>query len=185
MNLLIGRNQPPWDDNWQLDSKFFTQMEAWDTAHPESTLTKVLEKVNNAVTLCQPFIEHIPDAPFPARSLVQGLAYLLQLGMVGTVFILAILAIDCLQTISSAKKDVYDFTAQVSTWFYSVETSFGGTNKKFGTQAKKNLSVIRYVLSLSFPQRIAEFNRDLINEICKWGWARVVRLDHNRFLDAI
>ena len=90
MNLLIGRNQPPWDDNWQLDHKFFKDMEAWDIAHPESTLTKVLEKVNDAVTLCQPFIGYIPESPFPARSLVQGLAYLLQLGSVRKVLILSI-----------------------------------------------------------------------------------------------
>ena len=85
-----------------------------------------------------------------------------------------------------AKKDVYDFTTQVSTWFYTVETSFrSGTKRKFGMQAKKNLGVIRYVLCVSFPQRNVECNRDSINEICKWGWARVVRLNHNRFLDAI
>ena len=92
----------------------------------------------------------------------------------------------CLQTIASAKKDVYDFTIQVSTWFYTVETSFrGATKKKFSMQAKKNLNVIRYVLCPSFPQRIAKCSRNLINEICKWGWARVVRLDYNKFLDAI
>ena len=118
-------------------------------------------------------------------SLVQSLAYLQQLGMVRTVLILAILSINRLQTISSAKKDVYDFTTQVSTWFYSVETSSGGTIRNLACKRKKNLSVIRYVLSLSFPQRIAECNRDSINVIYKWGWARVVRLDHNRFLDAI
>ena len=147
MNLLIGRNQPPWDDNWQLDHKFFTQMEAWDTTHPESTLAKVLEKVNSAVTLCQPFIGQIPDSPFPARSLVQGLAYLLQLGSVRQVLISSIDHVTiCLQTIASAKKDVHDFTTQVSTWFYTVERSFrSGTKTKFSTQAKKNLSVIRYV----------------------------------------
>ena len=187
MNLLIGRNQPPWDDDWQLDSKFFTQMEAWDAAHPESTLTKVLKRVNGAVTSCQPFIGCIPDSPFPARSLVQGLAYLLQLGSVRELLIPSIDQVTfCLQTVSSAKKDVYDFTTQVSTWFYAVETSFrGGTKKKFGIQAKKNLGVIRYVLCVSFLQRIAKYNRDLINEICKWGWARVVRLGHNKLLDAI
>ena len=79
--------------------------------HPETTLTKVLEKVNGAVTLCQSFIGHVPDSPFPARSFVQGLAYLLQLGYVRQVLIPSIdhLTI-CLQTIASAKKDVYDFT---------------------------------------------------------------------------
>ena len=122
MNLLIGRNQPPWDDDWLLDSKIFTQMEEWDAAHPESTLTKVLEKVNGAVTLPN----HLSDiSPFPARSLIQGdLAYLLQLGSV------LIPSIDhltiCLQTIASAKKDIYNSTTQCSTWFYTLSQLFGG-----------------------------------------------------------
>ena len=91
-----------------------------------------------------------------------------------------------MQTIASAKKDVYDFTTQVSTWFYTVETTFcSGAKKKFGMQAKKNLGIIRYVLYVSFPSWSAECNRDLINEICKWGWARVVSFDHNSFVDTI
>ena len=91
--LLIGRNQPPWDENWVLDEKFFRQMEAWETENPESTFAKVIEKVNRAVTMCQPSLVHIPDSPFPARSLIQGLAYLLQLGTVRAVLILVI---DCI-----------------------------------------------------------------------------------------
>ena len=144
--LLIGRNQPPWDESWVLDDKFFEQMEAWETEHPESTFAKVIEKVNSAVTICQPFLGHIPDSPFPARSLIQGLAYLLQLGMVRAVLILAIDCIIlpiCMQTITSAKKDVYDFTMQVSSWFSAVDASLRGRKKKFASQAKKNLSVIR------------------------------------------
>ena len=76
MNLLVGRNQPPWDDDWQLDSKIFTQMEAWDTAHPESTLTKVLEKVNDAVTLCQLYepIRAAEGKPDLERDFALGMA---------------------------------------------------------------------------------------------------------------
>jgi hypothetical protein len=79
---LIGRNQLPWDENWKLDRKFFKDLESWKAQHPDSTLFKVMEKVNDAVTQGQNFIDFIPDAPFPARSLVKGLGYLLSLGVV-------------------------------------------------------------------------------------------------------
>ena len=143
---LISGNQPPWDENWVLDEKFFRQMEAWETEHPESTFAKVIKKVNSAVTTCQPFLEHIPESPFPARSLIKGLAYLLQLGTVRAALILAtdrtILQI-YMQTITSAKKDVYDFTMQVLSWFSAVEAPLRGRKKKFANQATKNLTVIR------------------------------------------
>ena len=57
-------------------------MEEWEKQHPESTLVKIMEKVNNVIELGEPFLRHIPDSPFPARSLVQGMAHLLQLGKV-------------------------------------------------------------------------------------------------------
>ena len=139
-----------------LDDKFFRQMEAWETEHPESTFAKVIEKVNSAVTMCQPFLGHIPDPPFPARSLIQGLAYLLQLGTVRAVLILAIKFIlqICMQTITSAKKDVYDFTMQVSSWFSAVEASLRVGKKKFASKAKKNLTVIRWVPAFLFGQAL-------------------------------
>lgn len=150
VTLLIGRNQPPWDDNWELDEKFFKQMEAWERKHPESTFAKVIENVNRAMTMCKPFLEHILDSPFPARSLVQGLAHLLQLGTVRSILFRAFPESYNMQTITSAKRDVYDFTMQVSTWFYAVDASFrGGKKKKFATQAKKNLNVIRWVSLLT------------------------------------
>lgn len=144
MIVLIARNQPPWDENLELDRKFFTLMETWEAEHPESTFAKIMEKVNNAVTLCQPFLGYIPDSPFPACSLVRSLSYLLQLGTACTFLLLSIdpFAI-CIQTIKSTKKDVCDFT---TTWFYTIETSLRGEKtKKFGGRAKKNLGVIRYV----------------------------------------
>jgi hypothetical protein len=83
---LIGRNQLPWDENWKLDEKFFQDLESWKEQHPDSTLLKVMETVNTAVTQGKNFIDFIPDAPFPARSLVKGLGYLLSLGVVSVFF---------------------------------------------------------------------------------------------------
>lgn len=57
-------------------------MEAWEKDYPESTFAKVMESVNNAISTSKPFLECIPDSPFPARSVILGLAHLLQLGAV-------------------------------------------------------------------------------------------------------
>jgi len=76
----------PWDENWKLDEKFFRNMEEWKDRHPESTLLKVMDKVNDAVTKNLPFTELVPDAPFPARGLVKALAHLLSLGVVCLLF---------------------------------------------------------------------------------------------------
>jgi hypothetical protein len=85
---LLGRYQPPWDENWELDDRFFTQMEAWERDHPESTFAKVIEKVDNVIKTGKPFLEVIPDSPFPARTIVHCLAHLLQLGTVCIIHIL-------------------------------------------------------------------------------------------------
>jgi len=125
-------------------------MEAWEREHPESTFTKVMENVNSAVSASRPFLEFIPDSPFPARSVIHGLANLLQLGAVCIFiffFVLQALTTLYMKEIASAKKEVYDFTMQVSTWFYTVEASFQiAKKKKFTTQARKNLAAIRCVL---------------------------------------
>ena len=52
-----------------------------------------------------------------------------------------------MKEITSAKKEIYDFTMQVSTWFCTVEASFRtAKKKKFSSQARKNLDAIRWVL---------------------------------------
>lgn len=88
MTPLIGRYQPPWDESWELSDKFFAQMEEWEKDHPQSTFAKVIANVNGAISTSRPFLECIP--PFPAHSLVLGLASLLQLGMVCIILILAV-----------------------------------------------------------------------------------------------
>ena|SRR5258707_7252067 len=74
--------QLPQDENWKLDEKFFKDMHAWKNRHPNSTLLKVMERVNDAVAKNLPFAELVPDTPFPARGLVKALAHLLALGVV-------------------------------------------------------------------------------------------------------
>jgi len=78
----IRRNQPPSDEDWKLDEKFFKDMEAWKERHPHSTLFKVMERISNAVKMDLPFAELVPGLPFPARGLVKLLANLLALGVV-------------------------------------------------------------------------------------------------------
>jgi len=66
-------------------------MEEWERDHPESTFTKVIENVENVIKTGKPFLEVIPDSPFPARSVVHGLALLLQLGAVRIILFLFLL----------------------------------------------------------------------------------------------
>jgi hypothetical protein len=80
--ILSDRSHLPLDEDWKLDKKFFSDMRAWKDQHPESTLLKVMEKVNDAVSKNVPFADLVPDAPFPARGLVKALAHLLALGVV-------------------------------------------------------------------------------------------------------
>ena len=69
-----------------MDSTFFKDMEEWKDQHPDSTLLKVMEKVNDAVSNNLPFAEMVPNSPFPARGLVKALAHLLSLGVVCSLF---------------------------------------------------------------------------------------------------
>jgi len=72
---------PPWDP-WELNSEFFAAMSRWTIDHPESTLDRILDRLCTAVENGQPLLELVPDSPFPARSLIKGIAHLLQLGSV-------------------------------------------------------------------------------------------------------
>jgi hypothetical protein len=73
---------PPWDENWKLDDEFFKGLADWDNQHQDSTFLRVVEKIKDATITCKPFLGLIPDAPFPARSLVLALSYFLELGVV-------------------------------------------------------------------------------------------------------
>jgi hypothetical protein len=149
---LIGRNQLPWEENWKLDEKFFQDLGSWNEQHPDSTLLKVMDTVNNAVTQGKDFIDFIPDSPFPARSLVKGFGYLLSLGVVSLFSSRTInnYLFPGIKTIGRAKNEVFAFTTEVITWLSTVEASFGNAKSgKFMALAHNNLKHIRYVMIVS------------------------------------
>jgi hypothetical protein len=80
--ITLGPSGPPPWDPWELNPEFFAAMSRWTIDHPESTLDKILDRLCTAVENGQPLLELIPDSPFPARSLIRGIAHLLQLGRV-------------------------------------------------------------------------------------------------------
>jgi len=143
-HIRVNSNQPPWNENWKLDERFFRDMERWKEEHPESTFIRVMKKVDDAVQADKSFMDCIPDAPFPARSLVKGLAFLLRLGVVCIILFLSCIILTSIsKTISRTRKEVFDFTNQIITWLVTIEASFGKENGKFTAHARKNLKLIR------------------------------------------
>ena len=69
-------------DPWDFDAKFFEELSNWNEKNPQNTFERIFEKINTGVETVEPLFELIPDSPFPARSLVKGLAHLLTLGSV-------------------------------------------------------------------------------------------------------
>jgi hypothetical protein len=72
---------PPWG-SWSLDEEFLGSMCRWTVDHPESSLTKIFDKVIDGVLAAQDLTSFIPDGPFPAKTLVEALFSLLKLGTV-------------------------------------------------------------------------------------------------------
>ena len=69
-------------DSWELDPDFFRALTQWTINHPDTTLDGVLKNVCDAIDRGKDLLEVIPDAPFPARSLVKALGCLVKLGTV-------------------------------------------------------------------------------------------------------
>jgi hypothetical protein len=63
-------------------TEFFGAVSRWTIDHPESTLDRILDRLCTAVENGQPLLDLVPDSPFPARSLIKGIAHLLQLDRV-------------------------------------------------------------------------------------------------------
>jgi hypothetical protein len=57
-------------------------MSRWTLEHPETKLDRVFDNICVAIDNGKDIIELIPDSPFPARSLVKALGYLVKLGTV-------------------------------------------------------------------------------------------------------
>ncbi|KZP10166.1 hypothetical protein FIBSPDRAFT_1051471 [Athelia psychrophila] len=127
-----ARKKPPSWPSWKLDPDFFQAMSRWTMEHPESSLDKVMDNICSAIESSDSVMQLIPDSPFPARSLVTALVYLLRLGI----------------TISTAKSAVYDFAKQIVHWLGQIQATFKeNQNGRFSRATIKNLSQFRDLIN--------------------------------------
>jgi hypothetical protein len=57
-------------------------MSRWTVDHPETTLHRVFDNICTGIDNGKDLVELIPDSPFPGRSLVKAIGYLVKLGTV-------------------------------------------------------------------------------------------------------
>ena len=77
----MAASPPPWN-SWSLDEQFFGSLCRWTVNNPGNSLAQVFEKITTTIDNTSDLRRLIPDAPFPARSLVEALLSLLKLGIV-------------------------------------------------------------------------------------------------------
>ena len=84
------------------------------------------------------------------------------------------------QMASRAKADVLAFAQNIVHWVGEMRLSFqSGEGGHFTSRTKKNLKKIRYAssaLATGYKPKVTFFLRELIDEICKWATARLMRL---------
>ncbi|KAG6875730.1 hypothetical protein C0993_007772, partial [Termitomyces sp. T159_Od127] len=115
-------------EKWELDAEFFSALSKWTLDHPESTLDRVLERVDQAIEDGRDYMEIIPDTPFPARGLIQAVAQLIQLSA----------------KISRAQREVRDFSLKIINWVNRVKESFEKAgNGQFTNITRNNLADMR------------------------------------------
>ncbi|KAG6895018.1 hypothetical protein C0993_010308, partial [Termitomyces sp. T159_Od127] len=146
-------------EKWELDAEFFTALSKWTHDHPESTLDRVLERVDQAIENGKDYMELIPDTPFPARGLIRAVAQLIQLSAMSS----SSLNFTAMKKISRAQRKVHDFSLKIINWINQVKESLAkGGNGRFTIRTRNNLAGMRR----------------LIDEICGWASAR---LEDNRW----
>jgi hypothetical protein len=74
---------PPWD-SWSLDGEFFYSLCSWSLDNRGGLLTEILDKISDGLDGTRDIRAFIPDAPFPAKSLIEALVCLLRLGIVSS-----------------------------------------------------------------------------------------------------
>ncbi|KAG6898526.1 hypothetical protein C0993_006215, partial [Termitomyces sp. T159_Od127] len=117
-------------EKWELDAEFFSALSKWTMDHPESTLDRVLERVDPAIEDGKDYMELIPDTPFPARGLIKAH----QTGFIA------------IQKISCAQREVRDFSIKIINWVNRVKESLTmAGNGQFTNITRNNLSSMWYV----------------------------------------
>jgi hypothetical protein len=77
-------NPTPDLDLWNIDGDAITQLREWGTAHGDSNWLKLAETIDRSLQskTLDTLKDFIPDSPFPAKTLVNALLNLVQLGLV-------------------------------------------------------------------------------------------------------
>ncbi|KAG6908506.1 hypothetical protein DXG01_004358 [Tephrocybe rancida] len=148
----VHEARSPLTVEWVLNADFLNALSIWDRNHPQSTLDRVLNKISSAIDKGQPFVGLIPDAPFPAQSLVKSLAHLLQLGVM----------------LSKADLKLQDFALSVAQWLTDLKKHVValGSNESASLPGTRKLTALeadgRWSKS-DVDSEIAEF-KTLVNE---------------------
>jgi hypothetical protein len=134
----------PWED-WTVDNNFLVALNRWNRDNEHSKLTTVLRWIDNAIDVGKPFLDLIPNQPFPAGGLVKGLASLIQLGVVRLPFLLLLLPpLSVLQRMPELKKNAYDFAMQVVQEMTLLAAGFGDNSPgKWAQKAWEGLELTR------------------------------------------
>ena len=72
-----------WKD-WNIDGNAITELRAWGAAHENSNWIKLAETIDQSLKskTLDTLKAFIPDTPFPAKTLVEALLNLVELGIV-------------------------------------------------------------------------------------------------------
>jgi hypothetical protein len=142
----MATSPPPWN-SWSLDEQFFGSLCRWTVQNPGNSLTQVLDKITNGIDTTKDFRSLIPDAPFPARSLIEALLSLLKLGIVSFSVIVPRSPVisTSFQSVSKAKQAVYDFAKDVVRWVDQQVAAFrDGEAHRFAKKTWDHLEPMRY-----------------------------------------
>ncbi|KAJ7686101.1 hypothetical protein B0H17DRAFT_1072702 [Mycena rosella] len=121
---------PPWN-TWALDKPFLADLDKWIKANPETKLGTVLDKVCDGIESGKDLISLIPDSPFPARSLIQGLGGLVKLG----------------NAIRKAKSAALKFAKRIVGWIEDLLKAFReGNMEQFTMKTWHNLDSVRVLV---------------------------------------
>ena len=71
----------PWE-KWEFNKEFFKSLSNYRKDHPETSFSRLLDKIYYTVENEKDLFEAIPDGPVPIRGFVKALACLLKLGVV-------------------------------------------------------------------------------------------------------
>ncbi|KAG6873046.1 hypothetical protein C0995_003802 [Termitomyces sp. Mi166 len=126
-----AQSPPEETENWKFNAKFLTALSQWTLQNPEDSFDRILQRVSKAIDAGKDHFNLIPDAPFPARSLIQSLAQIIQLGA----------------KISSAKVEVRNFVMDIQRWVNGLQSSFDKAGKRgFTTRTWSNLAYMRSLI---------------------------------------